>query len=599
MKVARYKIIVFIMLVNLFLNVQGNNWGLPSRWHSDEKVANVLHMLSERSLIDRQDQYFFPTGYQYALGFWLLPYLAYLQAAGYPFGDLAKEASVSWANMADKFPDFAANVYLYARGFSALLGALTVFLLYLLVIRLYGRRAALFSAATLALSMGFVAVNHYAKYPSLLNAMIVLNLLLYICMFEQKDKARAGRLALWGAFSLGAAVSTKFNAALLLVPFCVAFLLRFMVRQGAEEKKKIFWYNVGLLARCLMLFAAGFLILSPWVLFKAPILFKRTMSLLVEFGVNSPAVQTPAASYGIQGVFVRIVNNLIKILSMQGVALFGLTLCGIFLRIRDKRVAAGEWIFFSFIVPYSFLVIFLLIDTYPKAKYTIALIPFLSIFSGYALDKIVTAGKGPRSLRYALAALLMAYSFFYCFKSDLVFKKEDTRYRSTFWIRQNIKPGTTLEVFSQTHRLFLEEIIKDYKISYLGTVYGMELPHSPVRWIDIAGRNEYVRKIRNGGPKADYIVLNVDLPERLKNGKYLSYLPGVSDFVTGLFENKYDYALVKTFKDTNPEIRLEVGSGIYLPKNLLWNPVPDYEAVSPAIYIFERQKRPLKNEYGI
>ncbi len=61
-------ILIALIMMNLFLNIYGNDWVLPSRWYVDEKVSNILHMINDRTLVDVYDFHYHPTGYQLFLG---------------------------------------------------------------------------------------------------------------------------------------------------------------------------------------------------------------------------------------------------------------------------------------------------------------------------------------------------------------------------------------------------------------------------------------------------------------------------------------------------------------------------------------------------
>jgi len=93
--------------------------------------------------------------------------LAYLKLSGYPIEALKRRGFRIMDAYAKLFPDFAVNIYLYSRALSALLGALTVFLIYLIGKKIFNEKAGLLSAAFLAVTMGFAGVNHFAKTQAL------------------------------------------------------------------------------------------------------------------------------------------------------------------------------------------------------------------------------------------------------------------------------------------------------------------------------------------------------------------------------------------------------------------------------------------------
>lgn len=583
---TRY-ILSIIIIINLFLNIYGNNWGLPSRWHSDEKVANALHMLHEKSFLDKRNFFYQTTGHQVVLSAWLIPYLIFLKSTNFPFKDLKQAASVSWIYMADKFPDFAINIYIYSRTLSAILGAMTVFLIFLLANRIYGGKSGIFSAAFLSVCMGFVGHNHYAKWPSLVNLLIVSTLLFCIMALNKEIISEAKKYFYLAAFLTGMAISVKFNAMSLLVPIFLTYILKFI---NSEQNKRLIIRFKNLLLIVIysaFLFVIGFLVLTPSFLFYIKEYLYKIRILSPDFSLkyNSEYIG------GVLPIYTGNINYFFELISIYGVPVFILILVGIILRILAfKKISKKEIVVYSFIIIYWSIITVFLKDIYPQTKHIIAIVPLLTLFAGKTMSDTFDSKKINSSLKWSIFLIIFLFSLAYTYKADLVFLKDDTRYASTKWIRENIPLGSKIEIFNQIHLLFADNIVNDYEIIYLGhSSKGRKAYSFPV-WADIKDRDEYARYLNKNDSPSDYIIININYMTKLQAGNFVGYVPGVADYVTDLFKGKKNFVLVETFAPKNRKLVFKNLGMLILPQNFLWNPIPDYEAVSPTIYIFKRMK---------
>src|SRR3989338_5351084 len=207
-------LLVFFLVVHFLLSIYGNDWGLPSRWNADEKVANVLHMAEEKVLYDSYGSFFHPTGYHIFLLVAFVPAYIYLKMINYPLMELKKAASISWIEVEHLFSDFSTGIYLYARTLSALLGVFLIYLIYLLGKHLYDQRIGIFSAAFLSVCMGIIGINHFAKYSSLQGVCLVLTILLALLALKDKNEKKLLLAFLCGGFS----TAVHINGPLLLLP---------------------------------------------------------------------------------------------------------------------------------------------------------------------------------------------------------------------------------------------------------------------------------------------------------------------------------------------------------------------------------------------
>lgn len=203
------------------MNLAGLFWGLPARWHPDEKADVVLGMARERRLAP--DSFVNPS----------LPLYAMLPAVG--LQDRLARAGL--------LHGLATDPLVVGRALSALAGAAAVFLLGLATLR-HAPSFGLLPPLLLALSPGVVNLCHFATPEAwlLFGTAATLGLAL-----DHAD-GRTSVLAL--GLALGLTASTKYTAAALLAPAVLAVWLRPRGEAGRRDR-------IALILAGLLLVAAG------------------------------------------------------------------------------------------------------------------------------------------------------------------------------------------------------------------------------------------------------------------------------------------------------------------------------------------------------
>jgi Dolichyl-phosphate-mannose-protein mannosyltransferase len=216
-----------ISALALLLNLAGLSWGLPARWHPDEKADVVLAMARERRLAP--DSFINPS----------LPLYAMLPAIG--LQDLLARAG--WLS------GTAADPLLAGRALSAMAGAAAVLALGLAV-RRHAPSLGLVPPLLLAVFPAVVNVCHFATpEPWLLLGTV---LVLWACLGHCDGRVSATVLGLL----LGLTASIKYTAAALLAPALLAVWLRPREEAGRRDR-------VALGGFAALLLAAGLLLLGP------------------------------------------------------------------------------------------------------------------------------------------------------------------------------------------------------------------------------------------------------------------------------------------------------------------------------------------------
>ncbi|MBI5347167.1 MAG: glycosyltransferase family 39 protein [Candidatus Aenigmarchaeota archaeon] len=207
---SKKRLLLFFLAISFIFNVIGANFGLPALWHPDELTHSVTRMLTTKTL--NPGRFIYPSLYYYALFFLNVPYSFYLLITGrtelLTTDQELKETVIS-------------NVFLTSRIFTALIGSLSIVMIYLLAKKVSNERAAIISAGFASVTMAMITYSHFATSDIPVTAMSLLSLYLILCLH---DKPTTINYILSGA-AIGLATGTKYYAALLVILLCVAHLL--------------------------------------------------------------------------------------------------------------------------------------------------------------------------------------------------------------------------------------------------------------------------------------------------------------------------------------------------------------------------------------
>lgn len=225
-------------------------WGLPYVEHSDEPavVEVAVRMVRDGSL--NPHAFLYPSLPYYLLAAATRLHLAWGEAAGL-YGSAQDLATKTYLFTSQP------QLYPWLRAVTALLGALTVPLLYLLGSRMFDRRVGLLAAVALAVARFHVEHSHFVTTD------VPTGLWTTVALLGAWEVARSGswRGYLLGALGTGLAAGTKYNAGIIGLALAAAAL--------------IYLYEAGrpaLLSQAGRLLAAGllsglvFLITTPYAL---------------------------------------------------------------------------------------------------------------------------------------------------------------------------------------------------------------------------------------------------------------------------------------------------------------------------------------------
>ena len=238
-------ILALVMLLSICLNLWGNSWGTPDKWHPDEIVDEATALVKNKSL----NPHFFAYG---GLPYYVVAATAVLPVGVYNLAFDRKPAEDSGAAIAQWRDRKNSNLRIAARTVSALMGTLLVFFTYLIGDILFGTWPGVLAAAFLAVCPYFVEIAHFSTVDMAGNFWFWLSCLCSLMIW--KDGKR--RWYLWAAFTAGLATGVKADRLLAVLPMVVAHFLR-QDRHG-PGLRRIFGYG--------LLVPIGYIVANPTLL---------------------------------------------------------------------------------------------------------------------------------------------------------------------------------------------------------------------------------------------------------------------------------------------------------------------------------------------
>jgi len=380
-----------VVVVAAGLRLWGINFGLPALYRPDEDVTvgramGILHCVLNPHFAAWPHLYF------YVAAAWLAP----LRLVG-----LVSDP---------------ASGYLGVRVLDALLGSLTVLLVFEFGRRAYGWLAGFFGAAALAVAFLHVRDSHFGTLDIPLSLACVAAL--YIAY--RTLQWRGLRPLLINGITLGVATSLKYNGALVFAGIAAAQTLR-------ARAELLRWPR--LLARLALISVLGIV----------------TLALTSPFLVLDPGM----TQHGIGYIFAhlgRATAPAIGWVQLSVALWFGIDPVLVLLAVIGVAYAAwrrqpADWIILTFLLVY-----FLLIGAGHSVflRYADPMIPLLLLLGGRALAAFVqlTALGRTRRLALGVAFVLIAVApLVHDVRYDLLIQQTDTRTLAFDWLAQHVPAG--------------------------------------------------------------------------------------------------------------------------------------------------------------
>ena len=424
-KLSKHKILLFLILLNLILNLIGINFGLPNLWHPDEVTHSVGRMIAEKTL--NPGRFTYPSFYHYLLIVANIPYSAFLLLSG-KVALLATDSALR--------QQAVATIFLTSRIVTAFFGSILVFLVYIIAKKVSNKRAAIISATFASVNMAIITYSHFATTDIPVTVMSMLAIYMIIRLYEKPTSVNY----LLAGLAIGFAAGTKYYAAVLVLLLIGAHLL-------ATKRVSI---NKNLIISG-MSCAVGFIITTPFAILDFKTFFRDTTMLFTTTQmVQNLYDPVTALSY-----FFHLDNGLgtpLFILSLIGTAY-----CMYLARKNNKLLlllswAIGYFLLVSYVIHFSFL------------RYILPVVPIIIIFAGVFFDYLFSF-KRQRIITYTFLFLVLLFNFSYAIKTDMLFVK-DSRYSSTEWVKENI-PDNSKILISAENLMYFPDIYSEKNVSYL------------------------------------------------------------------------------------------------------------------------------------
>jgi hypothetical protein len=411
-----------IMLLALAFRFAGLGWGLPDRshmfsYHPDEAplVGSVWYML----LTGDWDPHFYNYGTCY------IYLLAVCAKAGAAMG-LIPLPEGGWVEL-----------HWLARALTALMGAATVYLVYIIA-RTQGGLALGFGAALLmAILPGHVVHSHYATVDVPATFLLTLLLVILLRFFGHAELS----WYLLAGLALGLATATKYTMGLALIPLVAA---HFFARDEDGYAPSIFYLIAGIIVAALAFFAV-----TPYLLVMTQHGFRINPDMVrdVRFEMEHMRV---GGTFAFVGTGPGWVYHLLRSLpAAMGYAALALGLIGAALLIQ--RGGPVALVMFSFALPH-----FALVGAGKERflRYIMPLLPVLAVAAVYALERLRQAsaprlGKWPAVIApVLLGGGCLAVTGWYSGQMVEIMRAPDVRDRAANWLATRVTPSTKIGLAS-------------------------------------------------------------------------------------------------------------------------------------------------------
>lgn len=410
LKCEKYSLFILCLLA-LILRLWGVKQDLPYTYYGDENYL-IYHSLKFGTGDLNPHWFVWPTFFQYLL-FFLFVIFYFI---GFVVGWFKNTADFLYLYCSDP-----TIFFLIGRITAALLGTVSIYLVYSLAKNAYDKTTGLISAVLFAFMPLSIEYCHYAVVDTplvfmiLLSFIFILNILVY------------GRLKdyLLGGFFTGLAIATKYSAGLLILPI---ILVHLFASKKRGSLKAILGHQFIL---CLAFVFLGFFLSCPFAIldfpkFSSDIRDEILCAKIGWFGWERTNPHLIHLSHLKDGLSIPLLI----------ISFFGL----IFAIIKREK---ADLIFLAFVITY-YLIISKGVN--PYSRFMLPLLPFLVIFAGRLLADLKNwaINKKIGFLFFVLLLFLLAGPLYRSIKIDFYFTLPNTATLAKEWVEKNIPPASKI-----------------------------------------------------------------------------------------------------------------------------------------------------------
>ncbi|MEE9337660.1 MAG: phospholipid carrier-dependent glycosyltransferase [Methylococcaceae bacterium] len=410
--------LIGILLLSLILNLSYITWGLPGEWHPDEVVNKSKNLFTNKTL--NPNFFAYPSLQIYLISVLvIIPLLLYRTLInilnGYPFlhniiGD----------------PSFTSQIYYFSRTITAIMGTLTVYIVYLIAKKMFNEKVGLFSAFFLATAAGFVHLSHFASVDIPSVFWITLS---FFCCLLILEKPTTFQCSMAG-IAVGLAASTKYTGILMVVPLLSAFVM--CTKKAMPKHLRDYILNKNLLIIILTVlgvFVAG----SPFIVIDFP----RFIAEFIQLNFYIKDYEGLGKSSYIPHIY-----NIFNIFGVFGgaVSLLGIIyIIYLYILYRDARVLLLIITIFIIYIKMGSM-------SFHPIRYIMIAAPLITICSGKIIHDLTTHTSSITARVILLMSISMGiiYTAIYTVSGNLQIKN-DSRILAYEWVLKNISKTETIE----------------------------------------------------------------------------------------------------------------------------------------------------------
>lgn len=402
---------ILIFLIAFGLRLIAIDWGLPN-----EQRHQSLHPDELPTAVPAITQPYFKPGF-YHYGTLYLTLLKLASDAGTTYG---------WIKQGDTVPEWKTlhGIHLSGRVISAIAGAVTALLTFLILMKVSNLLGAIMAAIIVTFAPAFVMHSRFQTVDALFTCLCTLSLLCCVAILLKPSHHNLKWVVTCG-LTIGLAAGTKYSGAILLP---VGWMTCVLIDRSSWQKNSLF---------LTVAFMVGFLIATPGIILESHAFFR---DLTYEFrhvaeGHGLVFVNTPS------GFIYHSVVNLPIAIGGIGVLVVGLV--GLIWACRDKE----KWIWP--IITFAILYFILIGRAEVKfLRYVFPLLPVFAIGVGYLVYKLDISNSNIKFVNL-LIFILVGFSVSGrngAFAITQLMQLEDTRDQAAKWMLDNNKDSKTVGI---------------------------------------------------------------------------------------------------------------------------------------------------------
>ena len=250
------KYILMILIIAFILQIWGINFGLPYTYNPDETVF-------VKKTVNFFTGDFNPHWFGHP-GSFLMNMLFLIYSIYFVFGLVLGHFS-NLTEFVNLYKSNPTNFYLLGRFSAVIFGALSIYIIYKIVVKIFNREYALISAIIIAVAPLYISQSKLIL-TNIPQTMFILFTLYYFIKYLESEKDKDIYI---GCIFFGFSVSTKWPSVLLLIPLLITIFIS--KKENITQDKRELFINIMLLSitiligLCLFLFITKNELLNPFI----------------------------------------------------------------------------------------------------------------------------------------------------------------------------------------------------------------------------------------------------------------------------------------------------------------------------------------------